>query len=255
MLPRLWPQLLRRPRASLQPRAPSRLLSTAPPQVIGSAPQYTRHLILEASAPIPSRSVDWPARLEALSPAYTKMTERWRRLPGLEGLGSSFCEARSPSATSALDPPEFVSISLSSSTDAALCRTFSGWIYPDHIPIPTLSIATLPAFEKFLANLPSPPSALPAPSAMSTTRTPQSVHIYVCTHGSRDCRCGDIGEPLYQALVKEASRRGIDAEQLHVARIAHIGGHVYAGNALVYREGVAHDWSVPSAAVPEHADR
>lgn len=72
----------------------------------------------------------------------------------------------------------------------------------------------------------------------------------MCTHGSRDCRCGDLGEPLYQALVKEARRRKLGGEMgdaeaedgVRIARVGHIGGHKWAGNALVYHEDGRADW-------------
>ena len=48
--------------------------------------------------------------------------------------------------------------------------------------------------------------------------------IYVCTHGSRDCRCSDRGWPLVKALRKEIQRQGLEG-QFKVGEIAHVGGH------------------------------
>ena len=124
-------------------------------------------------------------------------------------------------------------------------RRLSGWLYPDFVRVPNrLSLSTLSEYESFFFSLP-PPRVLSSPS---TPHPPPRTHIYVCTHGSRDCRCGDLGEPLYQALVKEARWRKIggamsDGEDgVRVARVSHVGGHKYAGNALVYKEGGACDW-------------
>lgn len=115
-------------------------------------------------------------------------------------------------------------------------RSYPGFIYPDHIPIPQLSLSTMDAFKEFYATLP--------PLTTDSLSPSTSTHIYVCTHTARDCRCGEIGEPLYAALKKEVRRRGVDAERIQISRIAHVGGHVYAGNALIYRQGIAADWSV-----------
>jgi hypothetical protein len=49
--------------------------------------------------------------------------------------------------------------------------------------------------------------------------------ILVCTHGSRDCRCSDLGGGLVQSLRKEIERRGLGIE---VREVAHVGGHKYA---------------------------
>ena len=50
------------------------------------------------------------------------------------------------------------------------------------------------------------------------------VEVYVCTHGSRDCRCADRGGPLFDALKDEVRRRGL-GESVKIGEIAHVGGH------------------------------
>jgi predicted esterase len=46
--------------------------------------------------------------------------------------------------------------------------------------------------------------------------------ILVCTHGSRDCRCSNLGGQLVEALRAEIAKRGSGIE---VREIAHVGGH------------------------------
>ncbi|KAF8915739.1 Sucrase/ferredoxin-like-domain-containing protein [Mucidula mucida] len=65
------------------------------------------------------------------------------------------------------------------------------------------------------------------------------VYIYVCTHGARDCRCGTTGVDTARALREEIAARGAAASRLKVAEVAHVGGHVYAANVLIYPYG---DW-------------
>lgn len=50
------------------------------------------------------------------------------------------------------------------------------------------------------------------------------LYLYVCTHGSRDCRCGDAGGDVVRALRAEVARRGI-ADEVFVGEVAHVGGH------------------------------
>ena len=50
------------------------------------------------------------------------------------------------------------------------------------------------------------------------------VEVYVCTHGSRDCRCADRGGPLVDALKSEVERRGLKG-RVKIGEIAHVGGH------------------------------
>jgi hypothetical protein len=59
--------------------------------------------------------------------------------------------------------------------------------------------------------------------APSVTHTSNDVHLYVCTHGARDCRCGDRGQPLVTALREEVARRNL--KQVRVGEVGHVGGH------------------------------
>jgi hypothetical protein len=49
-----------------------------------------------------------------------------------------------------------------------------------------------------------------------------SKEVLVCTHGARDCRCGDIGGDLVAALRREVTRRASDVA---VGEVSHVGGH------------------------------
>lgn len=58
------------------------------------------------------------------------------------------------------------------------------------------------------------------------------VHIYVCTHAQRDCRCGEHGGGLVDALVEEVKRRrakqkGKGWDRFVIGEAAHVGGHKY----------------------------
>ncbi|KAG2057902.1 hypothetical protein BDR06DRAFT_950959 [Suillus hirtellus] len=76
----------------------------------------------------------------------------------------------------------------------------------------------------------------------ATPSNSNDVHLYVCTHGARDCRCGDIGGAVARAIRDELRKR-IDADpsdpstRIKLAEVAHVGGHKYAANLLVYPHG------------------
>ncbi|KAI6038511.1 hypothetical protein EDC04DRAFT_2693708 [Pisolithus marmoratus] len=64
------------------------------------------------------------------------------------------------------------------------------------------------------------------------------IHVYVCTHVARDCRW-TFREELQR-------RRNLghqdQSTRVRLAETAHVGGHKYAGNVLVYPHG---EWTVP----------
>ncbi|KAI0628520.1 hypothetical protein C8Q77DRAFT_1035683, partial [Trametes polyzona] len=51
------------------------------------------------------------------------------------------------------------------------------------------------------------------------------LHLYVCTHGARDCRCGEGGGEVRRALRRELAKRGLGAEDVVLGEVAHVGGH------------------------------
>lgn len=50
------------------------------------------------------------------------------------------------------------------------------------------------------------------------------LHLFVCTHGSRDCRCGDTGGDVAKALHEEISKRNL-WDHISLGEVAHVGGH------------------------------
>ncbi|KAJ7182814.1 Sucrase/ferredoxin-like-domain-containing protein [Mycena crocata] len=68
------------------------------------------------------------------------------------------------------------------------------------------------------------------------------IHMYVCTHGARDCRCGDTGGKVFQALREELARRILTdpngpAKDVVLGEVGHVGGHQFAANVLVFPHG------------------
>ena len=54
------------------------------------------------------------------------------------------------------------------------------------------------------------------------------VHLYVCTHGARDCRCGDMGGKVVKALREELENRSKSNpmnERVRIGEVGHVGGH------------------------------
>ena len=98
----------------------------------------------------------------------------------------------------------------------------------------------------------------------------EDIHLYVCTHGARDCRCGEMGGRVVRALREELERREKTEPprskgHVKVGEVGHVGGHKcvlfklsharycfifltnrYAANLLVFPHG---DWYVFSEIV------
>jgi len=63
-----------------------------------------------------------------------------------------------------------------------------------------------------------------------STVDPDAVYLYVCTHGARDCRCGEWGSKVADALREEILKRKASEptgkySRIVVGEVGHVGGH------------------------------
>ncbi|HZD55007.1 MAG TPA: sucrase/ferredoxin-like family protein [Candidatus Aquicultoraceae bacterium] len=76
--------------------------------------------------------------------------------------------------------------------------------------------------------------------------------VFVCVHGARDERCGCRGPAILEAFRATCRGLGLDVP---VRATSHVGGHKYAGNVIVYQDGVWYGYVRPEDApsiVREH---
>lgn len=70
--------------------------------------------------------------------------------------------------------------------------------------------------------------------------------VFVCVHEARDERCGRCGPPLLEALERACVEDGI--HDVTIRGTSHVGGHKYAGNVIIYPEGVWYGTVTPEDA-------
>ncbi|XP_078176486.1 altered inheritance of mitochondria protein 32-like [Carex rostrata] len=58
-------------------------------------------------------------------------------------------------------------------------------------------------------------------------------YIFVCSHGTRDQRCGFCGTALVNKFEEDIAALGL-VDKVYVSPCSHIGGHKYAGNVIIY---------------------
>ncbi|XVF33857.1 hypothetical protein REPUB_Repub18cG0008000 [Reevesia pubescens] len=61
--------------------------------------------------------------------------------------------------------------------------------------------------------------------------------IFVCSHGSRDRRCGVCGPSLVSRFKEEIELYGLQG-RVSVSPCSHIGGHKYAGNVIIFGSNI-----------------
>ncbi|CCF48320.1 uncharacterized protein UHO2_05320 [Ustilago hordei] len=231
---------------------PSAPYSTLP--LAGTSPSYQVHLIVHPYDT--ARPADtWPSHLESVSPFISELKSRTGKGGSLEGYGISFSsgDARaispSPDATEqkAWDPTTS-RIMRAVPNSVAEEEKFVVHAYTTNgtmAKIAPLSLRTLdsdlPLRERIDAAL--------STAAPQTGRVQASdeTHVYVCTHGSLDCRCGLAGSAFLQSLQQQVRAHQANLikagketpKKVKVMAVSHVGGHAWAANALVYPHG---DW-------------
>ncbi|KAJ7916742.1 Sucrase/ferredoxin-like-domain-containing protein, partial [Mycena leptocephala] len=122
--------------------------------------------------------------------------------------------------------------SLSASDSSTSVTAFSA--LGGHLHFPTLSLSNVDEVAEKLRQHATTPSTNLVDAA--------AVHIYVCTHGARDCRCGDMGGKVFRTLRDELDRRiSVEpcgpASRVVLGEVGHVGGHQFAANILVFPHG------------------
>jgi hypothetical protein len=165
----------------------------------GSVPAYDGHLVVHSPMP----SSEWPKQIEDL-PLLGAVSKALQ--PSNIGL----------SLSTPLEPSE------RAETTATLYDSLGS------LPLPfEVASNTIQQLQDFLATRSTAPRS-----------TLSDLHLYVCTHGNRDCRCGTIGGEVYKRLVKDRAKWS-SLRDLKVAEISHVGKHIFAANVLVYPKA---DW-------------
>ncbi|KAK2640134.1 hypothetical protein Ddye_027929 [Dipteronia dyeriana] len=70
-----------------------------------------------------------------------------------------------------------------------------------------------------------------------TPETLKGWYVFVCSHGSRDRRCGVCGPPLLNRFKEEIEILGLHGK-VSVSPCSHIGGHKYAGNVIIFGSNI-----------------
>ncbi|EGV64382.1 hypothetical protein CANTEDRAFT_114174 [Yamadazyma tenuis ATCC 10573] len=95
-----------------------------------------------------------------------------------------------------------------------------------------------PVYNPFQKPVPTVPHSAKVDSDSEPSPIDSSVFL-VCGHNTRDERCGILAPPIVEELQKVGKETDI------FGYITHVGGHAYAGNMIIYPEGIWYGRIVP----------
>ena len=187
---------------------------------------YSQHILLSTGQP------DWPSRIEEHDSAWGRFAAELKHALGPKGAGFDPKKTTLINASS-FRPSEGDAVS-SAATDGSLLlfpsfRSYDGLDFSSPKTLPSLLQAAKT----------SESSRLPYTSITNPT-------ILICSHNSRDSRCGILGPLLQKEFATQLAKLGLStgisqftAEHektpvVNVGCLSHIGGHMWAGNVIIY---------------------
>ena len=209
----------------------------------GTLPHTDAHLVLHP-AQYSRPPTTWPSHVESSCALLSELASRTREHGSLAGFRvnlSSGDAALAEPPSGAWDPSRSTAMRMPPN-HAQEDEMF--WLYAyttsgRYVRWPEpISLRTLPSGTELRTQL---------QAMWSRAHDTLESHIYVCTHGMRDCRCGVAGTAVYDALQRAVTNHTAQCAQdgakpartIRVFPINHVGGHKWAACALVYPHG---DW-------------
>ena len=195
-----------------------------------SAPKVDRHLLICGEF----EDVDWPKKIEKEKDTFAC------------ALAKALTEAAV--TLSGADTPLFNVKMTACNEPNTLPNHHDIIVYPEKMrySVPKDDLECLAAFATYISHPVLPTSTdfdtdtdlLPSEVIRSPRALPWETLLLVCTHGSRDKRCGRAGPILIAALQAELASRDLSiSSKIAVRASSHIGGHRYAGTLIVYPQG------------------
>lgn len=180
-------------------------------ELAGTVASHSSYILLNTRIPPPS----FPSRVSSkLQRTLQLHTNRWG---GLVNLAWSPESPPSPVGT-----PEW-----ESGNERYSILAFSARRGP--LSIPEVSLQNVEGIAEKLREHASPPTSSTRPGSLieKVKQQDEPIHIYVCTHGKRDCRCGETGGAVFDTFRQEVQRRSLQS-LVKVGGVGHVGGHKYA---------------------------
>ncbi|PWW80486.1 hypothetical protein C7212DRAFT_362257 [Tuber magnatum] len=197
----------------------------------GTMANYYRHLLV-----CTGRS-DWASRIEMdVAEPGGGLAGKIKVLTAMRGGGRK--DLRDPFAPTLVTNSSFEREPVvGGGQGLASAYIFPSGVYLPRIPVEDESVVEL--VRRFLL-----PGGGDVESTLESRKVLETV-VLICSHNSRDTRCGLVAGPLRRQFEKELAEKGVLLEghedekgrigKVRVGFTSHLGGHKFAGNVVVYR--------------------
>ncbi|RPB00174.1 hypothetical protein L873DRAFT_1681485 [Choiromyces venosus 120613-1] len=201
----------------------------------GTMANYYRHLLV-----CTGRS-DWASKIELdVAEPGGGLAGKIKELTAVRGGGGKRKDLRDPFAPTLVTNSSFErEVGVQEGGGVASAYVFPSGVYLPRIPVEDESVVEL--VRRFLL----PPAGEEDVECTLESRKVVETIVLICSHNSRDTRCGSTAGPLKRQFEKELAEKGILLEghegekgrigKVRVGFTSHLSGHKFAGNVVVYR--------------------
>jgi len=112
------------------------------------------------------------------------------------------------------------------------------YIFPDAIRYNSVKRSDIPSFVKDQVINGTLSTLIP------NFKLDKKAYLFICGHKKRDKRCGVAGPMLAAEFQKVIKQKGLEND-VQVFQTSHFGGHKYAGNVIIFPEGIWYGRIIP----------
>ncbi|CAG8501463.1 1602_t:CDS:2 [Paraglomus occultum] len=211
----------------------------------GTVKPYIKHVAISTG------KEDWSKHIEdaeGLASTISKLTKgelnkskSKKTSPDSTNNNQSDQQARSPDSKR---KPRIIITNCSRKSNSDIFSTTQDvMLFPEYVLIRNLSVKQANRFFQSYLSVNTQPAEVDenAESIISSEKITNKAIIFICSHGRRDKRCGITAPLLRNEFEKVLKEKKLDVQSrsdgVAVYMSSHVGGHKFAGNIIIYRDG------------------
>jgi len=177
-------------------------------ELLGSVNQIKRHIFVGAG-----KAEEWPRKAQDLNPLYGKLWSAFRESAELKENQVTLFEVKE------------------TGKEAKDQESMDVYVFPENLKVKLDN----ENYDNFVADVKDGNIGKRVGKGFLN-----GIYVFICSHSSHDTRCGTCGPPIYDEFVKQIAQSSL-SEKVSIHKCSHIGGHVFAGNVVIFNKGIG-DW-------------
>ncbi|CAG8586090.1 8122_t:CDS:2 [Paraglomus brasilianum] len=228
---------------SLHPQYPRFLRIDRDTPLEGTVKPYIKHVAISTGKENWSKHIEDAEGLASVISKLTKggliKTKSKKKSPDSSNNVAS--DQQASSSESKRKPRIIITNCSRKSNSDIFSTTQDVMLFPEYIVIRNLSVKHADQFFQTYLSANTQPAENAESSSINSEKIANKAIIFICSHGRRDKRCGVTAPLLRNEFEKVLKEKKLDVQSksdgVAVYMSSHVGGHKFAGNIIIYRDG------------------